>query len=371
MSGLGEQIAVLDGLSAMNPEDGRIGQRRASATQYAGPVMRGVTRRTHVLDASEGANYSGGSSYARGLPLMPSSVGLANIPSVLPERKHVIDYSGGANYSGGSDWVPGLPLLPSSAGLADDFIQGGYGRAGLGADMVEGGYGRAGLGQTGSAVDEDLAGAAEAVATARAISPSDGRIGQTQVAVDEYGRKIMPGVLARSNVLDASEGANYSGGSSYAAGLPLMPSSVGLAGLGEYDELDGLSDGDLAELAWSIPWRGAVRKSKMASAVSKVVKKIGRSAIKRNMKMALSWYNRAKRTSNPAKRAYYLRRAQTHGYNLAQIKAARRRLYARAQQVRSPGTQSRGSMIAQMVARAQQSRAQQPSRGGWMRHFRR
>jgi hypothetical protein len=271
MSGLGEQIAVLDGLAAMDPNDGRIGQQRASVTQYAGAKMPGVTYRTNVLDASEGANYSGGSSYAVGLPLGPSTWGLAgldagrgfigpvppqawvgaaapfvapymrrlpgmgNIPNVLPQRRNVIDYSGGANYSGGSDWVPGLPLLPSSAGLADAIIKGGYGRAGLGAPFIQGGYGRAGLGTTGSYVDEDLAGAMEAVEFGRVMDPSDGRIGQSRVAVDEYGKAIMPGVLARSNVLDASEGANYSGGSSYAAGLPLLPSSVGLAGLDAYN----------------------------------------------------------------------------------------------------------------------------------------
>jgi hypothetical protein len=234
MSGLGEQIAVLDGLAAMDPNDGRIGQQRASVTQYAMAKMPGVTYRSNVLDASEGANYSGGSSYAVGLPLMPSSVGLAgfgNIPGMLPTRRHVVDYSGGAQYSGGSSWVPGLPLLPSSAGLADAIINGGYGRAGLGAAFIQGGYGRAGLGSTGSYVDEDLAGAAEAMEVHRQMDPNDGRIGQQRVAVDEYGKAIMPGVLARSNVLDASEGANYSGGSSYAVGLPLMPSSVGLAGL--------------------------------------------------------------------------------------------------------------------------------------------
>lgn len=265
---LGEQIAVLDGLAALDPNDGRIGQQRAQVDQYGRVVMPGVIARNNVLDASDGANFSGGSSYAPGLPLLPSSVGLAglgqvppqvyagaaapfvapwlprpgkpffgsrpgfgNIPGVLPLRKHVIDYSGGANYSGGSDYVPGLPLLPSSSGLADAFIKGGYGRAGLGAPYIAGGYGRAGLGQTGTAVDEDLAAASEAVELGRAMDTNDGRIGQQRAQVDEYGNKVMPGVLARSNVLDASEGANYSGGSAYAPGLPLLPSSVGLAGL--------------------------------------------------------------------------------------------------------------------------------------------
>jgi hypothetical protein len=239
MSGLGEQIAVLDGLGALDPSDGRLGQQRARVAQYARQVRPNVLRRRHVLDASEGGNYSGGSSYAPGLPLLPSSVGLAGlrglraIPGVLPTRRHVIDYSGGAQYSGGSSYAPGLPLLPSSAGLAATLIEGGYGRAGLGAPLIQGGYGRAGLGQTGSAADEDLAAAAEIVEVAKRLDPSDGRIGQRRAQVDEYGRRVMPGVLARSNVIDPSEGANYSGGSDYAPGMPLMPSSIGLAGLGQ------------------------------------------------------------------------------------------------------------------------------------------
>src|SRR3989304_3020104 len=90
------------------------------------------------INASNGANYSGGSSYPENnaIPLMTSSVGLASmrgfadadllayangvgqIPNTLPERMDVLDASGGANYSGGSSYAPGLPLLPSSAGLA-------------------------------------------------------------------------------------------------------------------------------------------------------------------------------------------------------------------------------------------------------------
>ena len=338
MSNLGEQIAVLDGLDALDPNDGRLGQRRASVLHNARQVMPGVIRRRHVLDASEGANYSGGSSYAPGLPLLPSSVGLAGlgvIPSVLPTRRHVVDYSGGANYSGGSSYAPGMPLLPSSAGLAADFIGGGYGRAGLG--VMNGEYGRAGLGSTGAAADEDLAGAAEAIATARALDPNDGRIGQRQAQVDEYGRVVMPGVLSRSNVLDPSEGANYSGGSSYAPGLPLLPSSVGLAGLeglGAYDESDEVSDAAL-EGVWSrLAGRFSTRAA-MRSAARKVVKKIGRVALTKNMKLAIKNYSRAKTARTPAQRAYYLRRATQYGYNLATIKAARVRIFQAARAVRA------------------------------------
>jgi hypothetical protein len=308
MSGLGEQIAVLDGLDALDPTDGRIGQQRAAVTQYARAVMPGVLARKNVLDASAGANYSGGSSYAQGLPLLPSSVGLAGIPSVLPGKRNVIDPSGGANYTGGSDWVPGLPLVVSSAGLADALITGGYGRAGLGASFIDGGYGRAGLGQTGSAADEDLAAASEAVATARAINPEDGRVGQHRAQVDEYGRQVMPGVLARSNVLDASEGGNYSGGSSYAPGLPLLPSSIGLAGLelGAYDDLDAVPDKLLA-----LP---AAAKKIVGQRAVKNLKRDGQALAKRMARMT------------PAQRAVAAAKLRTMGNRLAKARQMRRQI---------------------------------------------
>jgi len=205
---LAEQIAVLDGLGAIRPgyADGRTGANRAAVDQYGRAVMRGVLNRRNVIDAGEGANYGGGSSYAAGMPLMPSTIGLADMPGTLPTRMHVIDPSGGANYSGGASYAPGIPLLSSTVGLA----------AAIGA-------------AGGSAADQDLAGAFNALG---AIRPgyADGRTGANRAAVDQYGRPVMRGVLSRKNVLDASEGANYAGGSSYAAGLPLMPSSVGLAG---------------------------------------------------------------------------------------------------------------------------------------------
>jgi hypothetical protein len=311
MSGLGDQIAVLDGLAALDPSDGRIGQTRAAVDQYGTPIMPGVLSRKHVIDPSEAANYSGGSSYAPGIPLMPSSVGLAggpfgNIPSVLPTRRHVIDYSGGANYSGGSDWVPGLPLTPSSAGLADAFIKGGYGRAGLGAPYIQGGYGRAGLGQTASYVDEDLAGAMEAVETAKQLDPGDGRIGQRRAQVDEYGKPIMPGVLARSNVIDPSEAANYSGGSSYAPGIPLMPSSVGLAGLdGALAEIQAYDDLDAVKL----PTRGGARRI-ASEAVIRNAKKQAMAAAKRLRKVRMTPKARQKEVHRIAVAAQKIARAR-------------------------------------------------------------
>jgi hypothetical protein len=235
MSGLGEQIAVLDGLSALDPNDGRIGQARARVNQYAKFVMRNVLVKRNMIQASNGANYSGGSNYFPGGPLLPSTIGLADFPGVLPGRRNVIDPSFGVNHMGGSSYAPRMPLLPSNAGLAASLIEGGYGRAGLGASLINGGYGRAGLGATGTSVDEDLAGAAEAIAYARNVDPNDGRIGQTRARVDEYGRRVMPGVLERSNVIDPSEGGNYGGGSNYFPGGPLTPSNSGLAGCASCD----------------------------------------------------------------------------------------------------------------------------------------
>lgn len=241
---LAEQIAVLDGLGAIRPgyADGRTGANRAAVDQYGRVIMRGVLGRRNVIDASEGANYSGGSSYAAGMPLMPSTIGLADMPGTLPTRMHVIDPSGGANYSGGSSYAPGIPLISSNSGLA----------AALGA-------------AGGSAADQDLAGAFNSLGAIRE-GYADGRTGAGRAAVDQYGRPIMRGVLSRRNVLDASEGANYSGGSSYAAGLPLMPSSVGLAGL------DGV--GDLAWGGWLRNLQSKIGQRALVGARMNVMRKV-------------------------------------------------------------------------------------------------
>jgi hypothetical protein len=258
-SAFGEQIAVLDGFEEgsssidydTSESDGRIGQMRADASQYAEVTARGpagitATRRMNVLDASSGANYSGGSAYAPGLPLLPSTVGLAAIPSVLPPRMNVIDPSGGANYSGGSSWTGGIPLISSNSGLAAALIQGGYGRDGLGRVRrgrggrgLRGlagrndGYGRAGLGQPMAGADNDLCGAFASIELGRLsdMEPNDGRIGQDRARVDQYARMVAPNVLVKTNVIDPSGGANYTGGSDYSPGMPLIVSNAGLAGL--------------------------------------------------------------------------------------------------------------------------------------------
>jgi hypothetical protein len=243
-SAFGEQIAVLDGFEEGSSSidydtsemDGRIGQARADAMYRSEVTARGpagitATRRMNVLDASAGANYSGGSSFAPGLPLLPSTVGLAAIPSVLPPRFNVIDPSGGANYSGGSSWTGGIPLISSNSGLAASLIQGGYGRDGLGRGLAANeGYGRAGLGQPMAGADNDLCGAFASIELGR-MDPNDGRLGQERARVDQYARMIAPNVLVKTNVIDPSGGANYSGGSSWTGGIPLISSNAGLAGL--------------------------------------------------------------------------------------------------------------------------------------------
>lgn len=230
---LAEQIAVLDGLGAIRPgyADGRTGAKRAAVDQYGRAILPGVISRKNVIDAGEGANYMGGSSYAAGVPLMPSTIGLADLPGTLPTRMNVINPGGGALYSGGASYAPGVPLLSSTVGLAATI-----GAAG------------------GTAADQDLAGAFNSLG---AIRPgyADGRTGAGRARIDEYSAAMMPGVIGRSHVLDASDGANYSGGANYAPGLPLLPSTVGLAGL------DRLADG-----RWLGKARGALGQKALLNA---------------------------------------------------------------------------------------------------------
>jgi len=250
MTDLSAEIAVLDGLDDLYGST----MEMIPGASYTRPVMPFVQSRNQVIDASEGGNYSGGSSYAPGLPLLPSTVGLADLElesylqsgnsGVLPPRHNVIDPSMGANFTGGSSYAPGVPLTVSSSGLADL---------------------------------DDLS------AAAQKLDPSDGRIGQQPAYGTEYSKWLMPGVYTRQNVIDASGGANYSGGSSYAPGLPLMPSTVGLAGLDalyEDDALDGVSDDEMglegmfSRLKRAVGIR-RVRRLKRAARI--VGKKISRS----------------------------------------------------------------------------------------------
>jgi len=318
MRHLGEEIAVLDGLDGFSGADGRIGRTPASGAEYAHRKLHNFETRKNVLDASEGGNYSGGSSYAPGLPLLPSTVGLAGvggladadlvnyskITNVLPPKKNVIDPSGGANYSGGSSYAPGMPLVVSGdPGLAammapesyDDFaqldpsvptIRGGYGRAGLGKVTWPGGvdargYGRAGLGRTDMYSDFDGLALAEVDRTVgSSLEIEDGRIGRSPATGGEYANRAAHNFETRRNVLDASEGGNYSGGSSYAPGLPLLPSTVGLAGL---------------------------------------------DAVNPRLIMAIKAYQQLKRTyKNPAQRAFWLRKLRATGFTIPKVQQGMR-----------------------------------------------
>jgi hypothetical protein len=179
----GEEIAVLDGLGDL-------------PTYY---------QRRNVIDASAGANYSGGSSWPGDLPLTPSNSGLADADEDLLsyyEKMNVIDASAGANYSGGSSWPGDLPLTPSNAGLA--------GRDG----MYDG----------------------------HRIEDIDRHYGSTIGSLEGENSRNIPGYYNRGQVIDASAGANYSGGSSWPGDLPLTPSNAGLAALSFVEPLDGVSD---------------------------------------------------------------------------------------------------------------------------------
>lgn len=220
MRNLGDEIAVLDGYEI---EDGRIGRTPATGAEYAERIGSGMEIRRDVIDPSEGGNYSGGSSAVpRFIPLMPSSVGLASdladkdllnymkSTGSLPPRTQVISPSEGGNYSGGSSAYPqDIPLMPSSVGLAA-CAGGCYEGVPIGA--LDGVFGST-------------------------LEIQDGRIGRTPATGEEYADRITSGFEIRRDVIDPSEGANYSGGSSAVPRyLPLMPSSVGLAGLDDIDD---------------------------------------------------------------------------------------------------------------------------------------
>lgn len=217
-----------------NDADGRIGQTRAFPNQYAPSPQAGVLVKRNMIQASNGANYAGGSSWYPGAPTMPAQVGLADgygkdglgdgygraglgdgygraglgggcagcgsadadLSSAfdaydnVTKRRNVIDPSAGANYGGGSSFSPGMPLVTSTIGLAD--MEPGM-DPGLDADLVN---------------------------YMNATNPA------------------LPNVSYRKNVIDPSDGM-YSGGSSFAPGMPLLVSSAGLAELSLVDRLDG------------------------------------------------------------------------------------------------------------------------------------
>jgi hypothetical protein len=121
----------------------------------------------------------------------------------------------------------------------------------MGTPIIDGGYGREGLGKAAYDTYDDFAGVALGdldYAFGSSISIDDGRIGQNPATGREYADRVNGNYQTRTNVIDPSEGANYSGGSDYYPGAPLMPSSAGLAELSMTDPLDGVSDQAL--LGW-------------------------------------------------------------------------------------------------------------------------
>jgi hypothetical protein len=217
MSGLGEQIAVLDGLtiapgSGMHggggsyPDSGRwpllpsnsglngpMGAHNDllgfAAATYPQDLPNQAPRKRVFASYSGSANYSGGSSYPDGgrFPTWAQggNVGLAgfgaasyprDLPNIAPRKRVLASPSGGANYGGGSSYPDSgrFPTWTQPAGMA-------------------------GLGRCGCQLD---------------------------------GLGTMPNVLPPGRVFaSAPQGANYSGGSAYpdSGRFPLLSSTVGLA----------------------------------------------------------------------------------------------------------------------------------------------
>lgn len=227
MSGLGEQIAVLDGVT-IAPGDGQAGGGSSypdegrwpllpssaglrgplgahndleafAAATYANDLPNVAPKKRVFASYAGGANYSGGSNYpdtgsfptwAQGGPGMAGLDacgcrlnGLGTLPNVAPKKRVFASYSGGANRSGGSTY-PDTASFPTWA-------QAGAGMAGFGA------------------------------------APSAAEMSAASM--------MRAGVLPPGRIFaSAPQGANYSGGSSFpdSGRFPLLSSTIGLAGLG-------------------------------------------------------------------------------------------------------------------------------------------
>ena len=280
MRGLADQIAVLDGFDLSSIS-----------------VGSGMTSRVNVVAPADGQNYSGGSTFAPGMPLLPSNAGLAdadadltnylNQGGVLPAQSGVIDASGGANYSGGSSFAPGLPLLPSSAGLA---------------------------GCASCGTDNDLMGF---VARQNVVAPADGQNytgGSTfapgmPLLPSNSGLAEIPGVTVRMDVVTPADGQNYSGGSSFAPGMPLLPSNSGLAGL------DAVKDARLGQKA-SPSVRPFLRTLLGARTVARLKKQAGRPGFGTQLRWAAM---RAQRKLDIVRRARALVLASQGVYTREQL----------------------------------------------------
>ena len=317
MRHLGDEIAVLDGLDGfgMTPTGPATG--RSSPSRYVAPFS---TVRRNVIDPSEGGTYGGGSSWAPGLPTMPSAVGLAGIASgVLPPRKNVIDPSGGALYTGGSSWTGGIPLTPSNAGLAGGHIP--TGRADTYADFAGLPTGRADTYADFAALD------AYFEAAGSSMTPTGPATGRSSPS-----RYVAPFATVRRNVIDPSEGGTYGGGSSWAPRMPLLPSTVGLAELSVADTLDQVSDNVFMRKLFQNqrgPFTRVAGKNKLQTLKSQGV------AAARRAVSAMSWPERARAlkkaqaASIAISRARMMRRAlvgqtpQQSAYNYARSAVGR------------------------------------------------
>jgi hypothetical protein len=271
MRTLGEEIAVLDGLDDLGTLDGQSGYRS----------------RVNVLDPTEGANYTGGSDWSPGMPLVMSNAGLADadlaafaVQTGMPRpageqrpRFNVLDPSEGADYTGGSNWTAGMPLVLSNAGLAEDrYSDGTYDGMPLSADFDE---------HYGSTMDT-----------------------------------LEGNFSSRVNVLDPTEGANYTGGSDWTPGMPLVMSNAGLAGL------DAVSDDALRKAATRMV--GAVRAGSMIRAVGQTPMRAVKSRILKIQSFLQSPRGRA---ASAQVKQRLVNRMQMLGQNLRNQRMTRGRLF--------------------------------------------
>lgn len=225
MSGLGEQIAVLDGLT-IAPGDG----------MYGGGASYPDTGRWPLLPSSAGLNQglSGPLGAQNDLEAFAAATYANDLPNVAPKKRVFASYSGSANYSGGSNY-PDTAQFPTWA-------QGGAGMAGFGAHSypqdlpnvapkkrVFASYSGSANRSGGSTYPDT--GSFPVWAQGGNVGLSG--LGACGCRLDGLG--TMPNVLPPGRVFTSAPlGANYSGGSNYpdSGRFPLLSSTIGLAGLG-------------------------------------------------------------------------------------------------------------------------------------------
>ena len=229
MSGLGEQIAVLDGLT-IAPGDGN----------YGGGASYPDAGRWPLLPSSAGLNGSLGAhnDLMGAAQQVYRREGLPDLPNVAPKKRVFASYSGGANRSGGSTY-PDSGQFPTwaqaGAGLAANDLM-GLAAASYPRDLPNVAPRKkvfaspaGGANYTGGSNYPD-SGQFPTWAQAGAGLAGLGRCG-----CDLRGLGTLPNVGPDKRVFASmSGGANYSGGSSYPDGgrTPLLSSTVGLASFG-------------------------------------------------------------------------------------------------------------------------------------------